>query len=366
MRSPHINAQIIQQQNFLRFKDLFQFLHRHHAVLADEICLAYMNTMKWYYLNQFTRYGKSLEKLRLPLLDKSDVPRPRRSVAQVVGAVGLPGGGQPPHDASAGAPHRRAAVAQPAALSSYLAEEDQSTHYLEVPFRSFNLALVDNATAEYTFLAASSAPALSPGTISRHFTYIFDPTFTVGRGLTRTLTAATYDGLGLLLCIRLNQHFAFELQRRRVPARRRLHQRHQHAALAAAAGRHGPPVRERPRPDRRPARPARAPAAAAAVGRPPRRHPALRPAAPRRPSPQRRRRRRRGPSSPASAPTQRNRGLPDPLQPGLVRQGPQKRERFLYNNYSLILTIISDGDGKLAVEQQEHFEGLKAAFQEAE
>lgn len=29
LRSPHINAQIIQQQNFLRFKDLYTFLYKH-------------------------------------------------------------------------------------------------------------------------------------------------------------------------------------------------------------------------------------------------------------------------------------------------------------------------------------------------
>ena len=43
----------------------------------------------------------------------------------------------------------------------------------------------------------------------------------------------------------------------------------------------------------------------------------------------------------------------------------RKRERFLYNNYSLILTIISDTTGKLAIAEQEHFEELKAAYQEA-
>jgi hypothetical protein len=42
----------------------------------------------------------------------------------------------------------------------------------------------------------------------------------------------------------------------------------------------------------------------------------------------------------------------------------RKRERFLYNNYSLILTIIGDLEGKLAVELQEHFESLKKAFGE--
>src|SRR5262249_20370326 len=36
--------------------------------------------------------------------------------------------------------------------------------------------------------------------------------------LTKTLVGDTMDALGLLLSIRLNQHSAFELQRRRIPA----------------------------------------------------------------------------------------------------------------------------------------------------
>ena len=40
----------------------------------------------------------------------------------------------------------------------------------------------------------------------------------------------------------------------------------------------------------------------------------------------------------------------------------KRRERFLFNNYSLVLTIISDTRGKLAEEQKEYFEGqLKTA-----
>ena len=35
-----------------------------------------------------------------------------------------------------------------------------------------------------------------------------------------------------------------------------------------------------------------------------------------------------------------------------------KRLRFIYNNYSLVLTIISDTQGKLAEEQKAHFEAL--------
>ncbi len=40
----------------------------------------------------------------------------------------------------------------------------------------------------------------------------------------------------------------------------------------------------------------------------------------------------------------------------------RKRERFLYNNYSLVLTIVGDAEGKLAGEQRVHFEELRRAF----
>ncbi len=78
LRSPHINAQIIQQQNFLKFKDLYSFLHKHHQTLADEICLAYMNTMRWYYANQFSRYAKSLERISCTVWRRTTLSATRR------------------------------------------------------------------------------------------------------------------------------------------------------------------------------------------------------------------------------------------------------------------------------------------------
>jgi hypothetical protein len=72
LRSPSTNAQIIQQQNFLNYKDLYAFLVRHHSQLADELGQAYINTMRWYYLNHFTRYRHALEKMPLITVDKTD------------------------------------------------------------------------------------------------------------------------------------------------------------------------------------------------------------------------------------------------------------------------------------------------------
>lgn len=72
LRSPNINAQIIQRQSFLTYKDLYTFLARHHSQLAEEIAQAYINTMRWYYLNNFTRYRQALEKISLYTVDKQD------------------------------------------------------------------------------------------------------------------------------------------------------------------------------------------------------------------------------------------------------------------------------------------------------
>lgn len=349
----------------MKFKDLFSFLQKHQSVLAGEICQAYLNTMRWYYLNQFTRYEKALEKIKLHVLDKNDVlgheDTSRR--ATVLSSSKLVG---TPHDAfNLGRRIDVLRTQNQAALSSYLAEEDQSTHYLEVPFRNFNLALIDNATAEYTFLAAFFSPALSFSVISRHFNYIFEPTFTLGQTLTKQLVSDTYDGLGLLLCVRLNQHFAFELQRRRIPAVENyingtamvLWPRLQsvmdaHCESVKTLASRGAPVSSSKNP------------VSAAPHVVTQRfgqllHGILTLSA------------EAGDDEPVIASLRR---LRNELEAFLTKFSAaafasgaekRKRERFLYNNYSLILTIISDVSGKFADEQQDHFEKLKAAFQEA-
>lgn len=72
LRSPSMNAQIIQQKAFLAYKDLYGFLAKHHAPLAEEIGQAYINTMRWYYLSHFTRYKFALDKIPLYNVDKHE------------------------------------------------------------------------------------------------------------------------------------------------------------------------------------------------------------------------------------------------------------------------------------------------------
>ncbi|KAK4694546.1 vacuolar protein sorting-associated protein 52, partial [Lecanoromycetidae sp. Uapishka_2] len=204
LRSPSINAQIIQQKAFLAYKDLYAFLARHHAQLAEEIGQAYINTMRWYYLSHFTRYRMALDKIPLYTVDKHD-------------ALGVDHASQKAHDAlSLG---RRIDVlkrASSSALPSHIAEESKASTYLEAPFHAFNTALIDNASFEYSFLTAFF-PNVSFHTLSQYFNSIFSPTFALGNAFTKQLIDTTYDCLGILLCVRLNQHLAFELQRRKCP-----------------------------------------------------------------------------------------------------------------------------------------------------
>ena len=68
-----MNAQIIQQHNLVRFKDLYSFLSKNNAKLAGEIGQAYVNTMRWYYLNHFTRYHEALNKLSIIRIGQTEM-----------------------------------------------------------------------------------------------------------------------------------------------------------------------------------------------------------------------------------------------------------------------------------------------------
>ncbi|ENH63099.1 Vacuolar protein sorting-associated protein 52 like protein [Fusarium oxysporum f. sp. cubense race 1] len=225
LRSPHINAQIIQQQSFLRYKDLYTFLHKHHPTLANEIALAYMNTMRWYYLNQFSRNR-------------------------------APG---PPHDAfNLGRRIDLLKTNNQTALSSYLAEEDQTTHYLEVIMDRHcdSVRHLSNAMPAKPSRAEAAKLSAAPHVVTQRFGQLL-------HGLLALSTDAGDDEPVVSSLRRLRSEVETFLTR--------------HAELFG---------------DKR------------------------------------------------------------------------KSGRFLYNNYSLILTIISDANGKLADEQQEHFEELKTQYQE--
>ena len=360
IRSPNINAQVIQQQTFLKYKDLYSFLARNHAILAEEIGQAYVNTMKWYYSSHFGRYQHALDSLQLHAFDQHDLlgaePAPARK--NVLGASRVP---TPQHDAF-GLGRREDVLKSKndSALPSYLAEESKSVHYMEIPFRNFNQALIDNVCAEYSVITE----LFSTNTfhqVSRRVADIFEPTFAMGHSLTKQLVENTHDCLGVLLCVRLNQHFAFELQRRKVPVADSyinytnilLWPRFQMVMDS-----HCESLKKVPTSSSRGAAAAfslvgggsdasKASLAPHAITQ---RfgqflHGLLTLSA------------EAGDDEPVSNSLGRLRTEYETLM-GKLAKGvgdASKRSKFLYNNYSLVLTIISDTKGRLAEEQKEHF-----------
>ncbi|PWW74393.1 Vps52-domain-containing protein [Tuber magnatum] len=365
IRVPGANAQVIQQSGFLRYKALFQFMANHHVQLADEIGQAYTNTMRWYYLSHFTRYHKSLEKLRLHVMDRHDVVGQEEPARRHNLIPSLKSSVPPSYDAfNIGRridtlKNRTAPI-----LTASQAEEDRTYHYPEIPFRHFNAALIENASSEYSFITEFFSHK-TYDQASTMFHQIFDSTFTLGQTFTKSLIDSTLDCLGVLLCVRLNQYSAFEMQKRRIPAadayinatNMLLWPRFQitmdvHCEslrrTTTSTGRGG----------------------AGGVGG--------------------------GLSAKqqSTAPhflTQRFAGFmngiltlsaeagdDEPVSNSLGRlrsdfeafltklsaavTDAKKRERFLFNNYSLVLAVIGDTEGKMASEQKTHFEMLRKAF----
>ncbi|EEP81689.1 conserved hypothetical protein [Uncinocarpus reesii 1704] len=360
IRSPNINAQIIQQQSLAKYKELYGFLSFHQPSLAEEITQAYVNTMRWYYLSNFTRYNQALDKLKVHSMDRNDLLGGEPVLQK--GSTPFPSGRNPHSSHDPFTLGRRIDVLKsnnPMALTSYLAEEDKSQHGIEVPFRNFNLALIDNISAEFSFMAETFA-AKSIHLASRKIMSIFEPVFALGHNLTKQLIDNTTDCLGILLCVRLNQQFAFELQRRKVPVadayinginmllwpRFQIIMDMHHESLKRASSSS-----------------TRGSVSALSLT---------------------------GGDKQSLAPhflTQRfgqflhsilqmsiEAGANEPISSSLGRLANEfdtllaklskasgdakRRERFLFNNYSLILTIISDTKGDLAQEQQTHFESM--------
>lgn len=214
LRAQNINAQVIQQQSFLRLKPIYTFLHTRQPQLGAEIAQAYTNTMRWYYSTHFTRYHAALSKLKLHVTDRTALIG--ENILTAPRTRGAPGQSHDPFNLG-----RRIDTLQTtsnAALPSQTAEESKAPHNIETPFVAYNLALIDNASFEYQFLTTFFHPSLPTSTTSRHFTTSFAPTLTLGTTLTKHLIADTCDALGLLLLVRTTQHLAFTLQRRKVPA----------------------------------------------------------------------------------------------------------------------------------------------------
>ncbi|KAJ1732069.1 Vacuolar protein sorting-associated protein 52 [Coemansia biformis] len=230
LRALSTNAHVVQSSVFLKYRFLNHFLIERHAEAAVEVRDTYIHIMRQYYLDHFGAYQRGLARLERVVADRADVV----GAEEPAKLGGLFGSGKAAAAGAASARDRtsvfnlggRAAVLDaddPRAIVLSVAGEEGSRKPFEELFRSFNLALMDNATAEYEFIMhffvspKARQKAAGADMVRMVFEHIFEPSLRSGEQFLRTYLDTTHDALCVLLCVRIVARMAGELQRRRVP-----------------------------------------------------------------------------------------------------------------------------------------------------
>ncbi|KAF9388230.1 Vacuolar protein sorting-associated protein 52 [Podila verticillata] len=217
-RIPNTNVQIMQHSVLLKYKELNQFVMERHPDVATEIRQTYANTLRWYFSNQFEHYAVGLERLQCIVGDKYEMLCTDESARK-----GLFGTTKVLHQkANVFAVSNRLDTLRnndAGLILIHVANEKNMKYPYEALFRSFNLALIDNASSEYLFLIEyfSKIPRPDVEGIQSVFTQIFEPTLKLGLANVKEYADSSYDAIGILLCLRINHQLANELERRKIP-----------------------------------------------------------------------------------------------------------------------------------------------------
>ncbi|KAG0075022.1 Vacuolar protein sorting-associated protein 52 [Podila epicladia] len=217
-RTPNTNVQIMQHSVLLKYKELNQFVMERHTDVAAEIRQTYSNTLRWYFSNQFEHYAVGLEKLQSVVGDKYEMMCTEESSRK--GLFGTTKALHQKTNVFAVATRLDTLKNHDAGLILiHVANEKNLKYPYEALFRSFNLALIDNASSEYLFLVEYFAKRSQPDIegIQSVFTHIFEPTLKLGLTNVKEYADSSYDAIGILLCLRINHQLAKELERRKIP-----------------------------------------------------------------------------------------------------------------------------------------------------
>ncbi|KAL3240290.1 Vps52p [Nakaseomyces bracarensis] len=226
------------QYDLMNVSKLFQFMVENNLSMALELRQAYAYTMRWYYHSYFARYIRSLTILRYKSIDYHYI----LGNGLTVSPNGMGG------DASASfgfssylmpTSFTTSAVSSDdinnyfqvekridlltkednTVMVSQIAETNQRENYLEIGYKNLNLAILDNCSSEYKFLASFfRVDAKSNDELNGLLEKIFQPTFTQAIEFTEQLIQSTYDIFGILISIRITNLLQFECSRRELPS----------------------------------------------------------------------------------------------------------------------------------------------------
>ncbi|KAJ2011365.1 Vacuolar protein sorting-associated protein 52, partial [Coemansia sp. S610] len=227
LRSLNSNAHVLQSSIFLKYRFFNHFLIERHPEAAVEVRDSYIHIMRQYYLDHFETYQRGLMKLERVVADKADVIGMEESNKLSLFSAAKPVVRDKANVFNLGARASSALIegedSGPRAIVLSIASDANEKYTFEALFRSYSLALVDNATTEYEFImqffvSPKARQRITGSDMARMvFSHIFDPSMRVGEQFLKAYLETTYDALGVLLCVRIMSQLASELQRRQVP-----------------------------------------------------------------------------------------------------------------------------------------------------
>ncbi|KAG7771087.1 hypothetical protein KL931_000785 [Ogataea haglerorum] len=222
LRKQTVSSQVVQSE-MLEVKEIFTFLQEKNRKLSNDLCQAYCHTMRWYYYQNFVKYTSSLERLRIHKVEKNVLLGALEEEAGSSGAGSFFGYSNKRHEITAseyliGLTKRLELLGKfdETVMPAQIAETNNAKYWLETAFRNFNVALLDNVSVEYLFMSEFFNLTKSEQ-LDEIFKTIFNPVYQIGHSFTKYLISNTYDYFGVLIAIRLTQQLEYELQRRRIP-----------------------------------------------------------------------------------------------------------------------------------------------------
>ncbi|KZW04122.1 Vps52-domain-containing protein [Exidia glandulosa HHB12029] len=147
------NIHVLQTSVLLKYQPLFAFLQRQAAPVALEVQRAYAGAARVYYETGFRRYARTLSQVLARFPEKADF------IANATVPISLDGKGASLVDVER---LTNATINGPAVTLAYQADDKNFREHVEGLFRSLHLVLLDNATAEYSFILAFFTATRSP------------------------------------------------------------------------------------------------------------------------------------------------------------------------------------------------------------
>lgn len=180
LRSSQKQSSQVLQNKLLLVKDIYVFLKSEHPELAEELQLAYIYTMRWYYYSRFAKYAYALQKIRTRDIDLSYVlgsvnsTDEKNSISSGLKSWIYSSNTDAPPSTATNSQSTHLKISYPeyllsvekrinallkndqkdenGAIPSQIAETTPFHYWLEFIFKQWRVAIVDNIVVEYFFM----------------------------------------------------------------------------------------------------------------------------------------------------------------------------------------------------------------------